>query len=68
MVSLVVKPVIPNLDLIPDLNAVVTSHHNNLNQSVWNFLVIPPPPEEEEAICMIKLLPFPPPKKEDILA
>lgn len=40
MVSLVLKLMIANLDLLPDLLAVLLSQKCNLNQPVWNCLII----------------------------
>ena len=73
IVSLVLKPMMPNLDLIP--NRSFDLHQKcYLNQPVYSFLVStnevtghmrppPPPPEEKEAVCMIKPVPFPSPQK-----
>ena len=69
MASLVLKSMIPNLDLDTGLNCSFELLQKcNLNQPVWNFLVSineviyhvgPLHPPEEEAIYVVKPLPFP---------
>lgn len=59
LASLVLKPIIPNLDLILNLIAVSASPRNvNVNQPVWNFPVSindvishkgPPHPERKKS-------------------
>ena len=71
MASFVLKPMIPNLYLMPNLTAVSVFTRNRIliNQSgiFWSAPVrYQPrgpslPPEEEEAICMIKFTPSLPP-------
>ena len=74
MASLVLKPMIPKLDFIPNVIAVSTYTRNVINKLVWNFLFSTNEviyhfgplhtQEEGESVCMIKPLLFPPtPKK-----
>ena len=78
MASLVLKPMIPNLDLMPYLIAVsaFTRSVTLINQygifwsapvrqsATWALSI----PQEEEAVCMIKPLLFPFPPRRDALA
>lgn len=61
------KPMIPNLDLIPDLIAISASPGNiiPINQPgiFWSPWPLCPPQKKEEEICRIKTFPFSSPQE-----
>ena len=72
MVSLVLKPITPNLDLIPNLLAVLTFTRNailiNQSEIFWSApMRVLSIPQEEEAVCMIKPLLHPVLPRENVL-